>query len=281
MWSVKSPSFESGATFDLCADRINSAVLRAKMKGIRQKIVNLCTEYEAYAKLGKLYLVETHKKGIGAVGGADLIKNYTGRMVGKKMPARAIYDALKILPRNDRCPFCRYGTIETLDHVLPKESYPGLSVAPKNLVGSCNRCNKGKHAAVPTGAKDCAVHPYFDEIDGQRWLIAEIVETKPAAALFSVGITPGFHANLRARVLHQFDALDLAHLYSNVATEEIAGIAEELEEVFQAGGFTDVAAHLERKCRSRHKSDGNSWQAALYEAMASSSWYCKGGFRTS
>lgn len=281
MWSVKMPSFESSKTFDLCAAPIKSPFLRAKMKGIRQEIVDLSIEYDACAKLGKLHLVKPHKKGIGAVGGADLIKNYTGRMVGKKMPARAIYDALKVLPRNDRCPFCRYGTIETLDHVLPKEFYPGLSVAPKNLVGSCNRCNKGKLSAVPTGAKDCTVHPYFDKIDDQRWLVAEIVETKPAAALFSVGTTTGLDGNLRARVMHQFDALKLAHLYSNVATEEIAGIAEELEEVFQAGGFADVAAHLERKCRSRRKSDVNSWQAALYEAMASSNWFCKGGFRTS
>lgn len=280
MWSVTFPSIDSGNTFDLCAGRIKSPVLRASMQGIRQNVVNLSNDYDARAKSGNLHLVSSHKNGVGGVGGADLIKNYTGRMVKKTMPARAVYDALKILPKYDRCPYCRYGAIETLDHVLPKEHYPAFSVHPSNLVGSCNRCNKGKHNSVPSGPGDSSLHPYFDVVDDKLWLIAEIVQTTPAAALFRVGDNPGFDANLEARLRRQFGELDLARLYSDIATEEIAGIEEELEEVFQTGIPDDVAAHLMRKSRSRRKVIRNSWQAALYDAMATSGWYCSGGFRT-
>ena len=104
------------------------------MMGIRQEILDRSNDYDVRAKAGEMYLIERHEAGLGDVAAKDLISNYTSRMVRKQVPARAVYDALKALPRNNRCPFCNYGPVETLDHVLPKELYPGFSVKPTNLV---------------------------------------------------------------------------------------------------------------------------------------------------
>ena len=107
-------------------------------------ILDRSTDYDARADAGQMHIIARHEAGLGDVAAEDLIKNYTLRMSRKGVPARAVYDALKILPRNNRCPFCNYGSVETLDHVLPKNIYPGFSVKPTNLVGSCDRYNRLK-----------------------------------------------------------------------------------------------------------------------------------------
>ncbi len=151
---MERPDIDTGETFDDCTRLIRNPDLRVRMTGIRQNILDLSADYDARAEAGEMHLIARHEVGLGNVAGEDLKKNYTSRMARKDVPARAVYDALKILPRNNRCPFCNYGSVETLDHVLPKQIYPGFSVKPTNLVGSCDRCNRLKWEAAPTGPDD-------------------------------------------------------------------------------------------------------------------------------
>ena len=250
------------------------------MAAIRQDILDRSTDYDAQAEAGEMHIIARHESGLGNVPAKDLINNYTYRMARKGAPARAVYDALKILPRNNRCPFCNYGSVETLDHVLPKQFYPGFSVKPTNLVGSCDRCNRLKWNAAPTGPGDGFLHPYFDRINHTIWLSAEIVPSTPAAATFHVGTSAALDTDLISRIQTQFDGLELAHLYSNVAADEIVDIEDALIAIFQADGADGVAAHLAKQCQSRRHANLNSWRAALYAALADSDWYCGGGFHT-
>ena len=179
MWSVDRPDIDTGKTFDDCIGLIKNAGLKARMAGIRQDILDRSTDYDTRADTAEMHIIARHEAGLGDVAAEDLIKNYTLRMSRKGVPARAVYDALKILPQNNRCPFCNYGPVETLDHVLPKNIYPGFSVKPTNLVGSCERCNKLKHSAAPTGPDDGFMHPYFDSVNHIVWLQAEIIPSTP------------------------------------------------------------------------------------------------------
>lgn len=170
MWAVNRPDIDTGRTFDDCTILIQNQDLRECMTGIRQNILDRSVDYDRRAFAGKLYLIAQHKAGVGDVAGKDLKKNYTLRMARKGVPARAVYDALKILPRNNRCPFCNYGLVETLDRVLPKKTYPAFSVQPINLVGSCERCNGLEGEAAPAGPDDGFLHPYFDRANHAVWL---------------------------------------------------------------------------------------------------------------
>ncbi|WP_193188988.1 HNH endonuclease [Nisaea sediminum] len=249
------------------------------MAGIRQDILDLSDDYDSLAEDGEMHLISSHTSGVGNVEGKDLIKNYTLRMARKGVPARAIYDALMILPKNNRCPYCNFGSIESLDHILPKAVYPEFSVKPMNLVGCCDRCNKKKDDAFPTCSDDGFLHPYFEHVNHVTWLVADIERTTPAAATFRVG-APNLDSDLLARVEKQFAHLELDRVYSDAAAEEIADIEDALIEVFDAGGEAAVSAHLSTQCRSRRRANLNSWRAALYDALAQSDWYCRGGFRT-
>ena len=278
MWTVKRPDFDTGKTFDDCTKLIRSPDLKARMAGIRQDILKRSADYDMWAETSEMHLIPRHQVGLGKVAGEDLIKNYTQRMARKGIPTRAIYDALKIQPRNNRCPLCNYGSVETLDHVLPKQIYPGFSVKPTNLVGTCDRCNRLKREAAPTGPGDGFLHPYFDCVNHIVWLLAEVIPWTPPAATFHVGNLMVIDANLVARIQTQFDHLNLARLYSDAAADEIVDIECALQDIFQAGGAGAVAMHLARQCRSLRQANLNSWRAALYDALANSSWYCGGGF---
>lgn len=60
----------------------------------------------------------------------DLIKLYEKKLVINKS-GRAIYIKLKNGAPHKLCQLCHEGTVETLDHYLPKEKFPSLSVAPQ------------------------------------------------------------------------------------------------------------------------------------------------------
>ncbi|MBN7776794.1 HNH endonuclease [Nitratireductor aquimarinus] len=279
MWAVQRPDIDTAETFDECAALIRNANLRARMQAIRPTILVLSADYDKKAQSGQLHLIDSHEAGVNNVACADLMKNYTLRMARKGVPARAVYDALKILPKNNRCPLCGYGPVETLDHILPKRLYPGFSVKPTNLVGCCDRCNRLKSECAPTGPEDGFLHPYFENVNEAIWLVAEIVPSAPAAAMFQVDQPPNLDDQAIARVRAQFERLELARLYSDAAADEIVDIQESLEAVFDAVGAEGVAEHLRRQCRSRRRANRNSWRAALYDALAASEWYCEGGFR--
>ncbi|MEO1952493.1 MULTISPECIES: HNH endonuclease signature motif containing protein [unclassified Thioclava] len=279
MRPVKRPIFDAGTTFDQCIEIIKSPALRARMKGIRQKILNRSADYDTRAKAEELHLIGAHEGGIGNVAGLDLKNNYTIRMARKGVPARSIYDALKILPAHNRCPYCNFGPVETLDHLLPKTQYPAFAVKPTNLVGCCDRCNRKKSEIVPTGPGDLYLHPYFDNIDHTNWLKVELIQTTPAVAEFYVAATDELTANQLSRLNNQFEGLELAGLYSDAAADEIVDIAALLEEMFIDGGECAVRSHLARQHRSRFAVGRNSWRSALYQALSQSDWYCQGGFR--
>lgn len=280
MWRVERPNIDTGMTYDHCIGVIRNPGLRGRMTGIRQEILDRSAQYDALAAVEELHLIMAHELGVNDVAGIDLKKNYTTRMVRKGVPARPVYDALMILPANNRCPFCLYGPVETLDHILPKTQYPAFAVKPTNLVGCCDRCNRLKSEAVPTGPGDLYLHPYFDNVDHANWLKAKLVYSAPIVAEFYVAAPDELTPDQLSRINTQFEGLGLAGLYSDAAADEIVDIAEMLAELFLEGGADSVQAHLARQYRSRVAASLNSWRSALYEALSSSVRYCNGGFRT-
>ena len=67
----------------------------------------------------------------------------------------------------------------TLDHLLPKTDFPAFAIFGKNLVPAC-KCNS-KRSTLLTGANpgERILHPYFDDILGQRLFVARFDEPGP------------------------------------------------------------------------------------------------------
>lgn len=199
-------------------------------------------------------------------------------MAKKGSPGRDIYDELISAPAQGRCPLCGHRLVTTLDHHLPKVHYPALAVAPLNLVPSCGDCNKAKLASIPRNAEDVSLHPYFDDIDDERWLRADVDETRPAALAFRVEAPGAWGDLLRIRVLNHFRAFGVPELYATQAAEELLNIRHQLAELYRVAGAVGVRLQLQDRALSCGQARRNGWRTAAYEAWTASEWFCNGGF---
>jgi len=179
---------------------------------------------------------------------------------------------------NPDSPLCGQHIVSTLDHYLPKTRYPALTVAPWNLVPACHDCNKAKSDTRPLTADEEALHPYYDDIEGDLWLAAEVVESAPAALRFLVSPPHGWNDTLTARVLRQFQMLKLARLYAAKGAQELTDLHNLLRTHFATGGPDEVRLLLQQFAESCRAANMNGWRTATYRALANSDWYCQGGF---
>jgi hypothetical protein len=277
VWTVTPPTYDARDTYKTCISKVSDANLRARLNAICDDIEEAADEYEGLATVGALDQVETAEM-VGAVTAKEMVRVYDQRMAAKKGPGRSIYDHIKMLPVGDRCPYCDQRNVSTLDHVLAKTLYPALAVTPLNLVGSCMECNKLKKATEPATAVDVILHPYFDDITEQVWLKASVVQQAPCALLFRVQPHPDWTLETRQRAKNQFALLELGRLYSSEAARELANIRQNLQRHLDSGGEQGVRAELICQRNSRRANRLNSWQTAMYNALADDQWFYGGGF---
>jgi hypothetical protein len=202
---------------------------------------------------------------------------YNKRFV-QSTPARPLYSRLKLSAHNEKCPLCGHRNVTTLDHYMPKAKFPTLAVDPVNLIPSCGDCNKAKQDVVVTEAEKATLHPYFDEVGNDPWLVAEVIPGAPASVKFRVRPPDTWSALLCQRLRHHFRLFGLGSLYRIEAAQELSNVRFALQKLFDSAGVAAVRAHLHEQALSRRSAYLNSWQTATYSAFAESDWFVNGGF---
>lgn len=278
MWSLGLPALDTEETYETCISRIRGAALRTRLQAMTAHVVTAADDYEQAANAAQLHTIVSADNVGGLVTRQEMAKVYAYRMVKKGSPGRPIYDALLASAPHDRCPLCGQRVVSTLDHHLPKAHYPALAVTPINLVPACSDCNKLKLDAMPQLAEEVTLHPYFDSIEDDRWLHAEVTENEPAGVRFFVLPHESWDAITVARVEAHFSVLKLAALYAANAAQELVSIRFYLAQLYAAAGADTVQAHLQEMAASTAHAHTNSWRTATYEAFAESDWFCDGGF---
>ena len=166
-----------------------------------------------------------------------------------------------------------------LDHYLPAAHHSVYTVTPVNLVPACADCNKVKSAYVAASAADQTLHPYFDNVQSQRWLVATVVATVPAALAFSVVCPGDWDDILKGRVATHFRVFRLGALYATHSAVELSNIRYGLQKMSMGkNNMEKIRSHLQDRAESCAAVHQNSWQRATYSALAESDWYCSGGF---
>lgn len=277
MLTLDQPTYTALEAFNLSISRVRNADLKARLVAATDTVVAESAAYDAAAHSQDLHLiprtapvVEVTKDEMEAV--------YTQRLAGLKGPGRPIYDEIFASAPNGRCPLCGHRNVMTLDHHLPKAHYPALAVAPLNLVPSCSDCNKAKLAGFPATAEEVAIHPYYDDVDGETWLAATVQHTAPSALLFEVQLVAAWSPLLMQRMLNHFQSLDLSSLYASQAAEELLNIRHELSGLHNAGGIDFVRDELSARATSCGHARRNGWRTAAYRAWSLDDWFCDGGF---
>lgn len=87
-------------------------------------------------------------------------------------------DFRAMMSLNQVCPYCDITKVNkdivSIDHFLPKATYPILSIFPDNLIVSCKACNeviKGEKIFLPIA------HPYYEEVSSLFTFIIEDSDT--------------------------------------------------------------------------------------------------------
>lgn len=277
MRKISKPTDQAIDVYEICISRVRSRTLKMQLEDIVPLIKTASTEYDEKGNSLSFFEIEVHDD-VGGVSQEELEKVYTQRMVPEASPGRLIYETIKLSAPHGICPYCGQRGVKQLDHYLPKANFPSLVVTPFNLVPSCTDCNKAKLADVPTTIEEQFLHPYYDNVEDEQWLYAEVKQTRPASFIFKVCCPDGWEASLKTRVQIHFDSLELNTLYISQAAAHLADIRYRLDELYKCGGKKEVQAYLQDESNSRKRNHINSWQTALNQAMASDDWFCSGGF---
>lgn len=276
MLSLSRPKYTAQESYTLCISRVRNPDLKTRLKGATAAVVNASQEYDDAATSFTLHQIVRSSLVAGNVTAKEMEKVYTQRMVDEDAPGREVYDA--IYNSSERCPLCGHRDVDTLDHHLPKAHYPALVVAPLNLTPCCTPCNKAKLDVVPRTAESVALHPYYDSIDQNTWLVGDVIETQPAAIRFHVMASPNWSNLLSLRVQSHFRNLGLAELYASQAAEELLHIRHQLKLLHDIGGLPQVRNELDARATSNAAARRNSWRTATYRTWTDSDWFCSGGF---
>lgn len=270
------PTAGAKDTYVLCISTTTDPDLMRRYTDLVNEITVAADQFEAHAVEGRWYEIPQCLS-MGAVTHEEMLNVYTYRMVNERHLARKLYDEL--LASAVQCPLCGHQPPSTLDHYLPESKYCQFVVLPVNLVPACTDCNKVKRALVPTSAETQTLHPYYDHVDAERWLFAEVMATKPASLRFRVQAPSGWGKVLTARLQYHFRTFHLSKLYSSNAASEMNNIRFHLQKLLVSGGPSSVRAHLQEMFDSRKNAAVNSWQTAAYRAWAESEWFFEGGFQ--
>jgi hypothetical protein len=278
MIKMDAPDLLPADVFAACTSRIRDPDLKLRMKSVAPLILAASDDFDGLAAQTRLHQFVRQAVVGGVVSTAEMEAVYTQRMAKKSAPGRDAYDELFNSAPNGRCPLCGHRMASTLDHHLPKAHYPVLAVVPLNLIPACGDCNKSKLAALPATASEETLHPYYDNIEGDRWLFAEVVEDTPAAVRFQVQAPANWSLVLADRVALHFKTLGLGALYSAESADELLNIRGQLETIHAAGGAALVEIELRERAASCRRARMNGWRTAAFEAFADSAWFCGGGF---
>src|ERR1700733_621091 len=276
MWRVTPPTITAQETFARCTSRVRDPDLRQRFANIAQHIDVASGAFEVAANAHQLHTI-VRQAGVGVVSTDEMVAVYDDRMAKKSGPGRALYESIRGGAPHGRCPLCGQRDVTTLDHHLPKRQYAALAVTPLNLVPACTDCNKAKLETYPTTRNNQMLHPYFDNIDDDRWLHGTVISGPTAIVNFHVEAAASWDETTTARVALHFDVLQLAALYASHAAEELRNVQGYLRDLFLSARPTILRSHLAERAESCMRSRRNSWQTATYFALTNSDWYCDGG----
>jgi hypothetical protein len=201
---------------------------------------------------------------------------YSRTMSASGRQGRAVYDS--IFNASGTCPMCGQGKVFTLDHYLPKSRYAHFAVLPANLVPCCRDCNFAKREQFPSSADEQTFHPYFENLDTDRWLYCQVTVVGGVSLDFYINPPAGWAASQGARAERHFQVFKLREAFATYAATELSTAKFRLQTLFASGGAALVKDDLTLEAVSSGQAHLNSWKTAAYEALAQSDEFCDGGF---
>ncbi|MER6476884.1 HNH endonuclease [Streptomyces filamentosus] len=282
MWHLDPPSLSARESWKTCTsasrDTEKNENLGTRLRGAIGIAEAAAAAFRVAAESGTLHDLKPSDFKIGGIAD-DRVKDIAYISGMTQGAGRAIYDALMTAPEDELCPLCKHSDVSELDHVMPKDQYPALCVAPENLVPVCGICNKRKGNAAPDEAGKVLLHPYFEHLSTANWLQAIVIPDTQGRLKYTVSVPSGWGDVFTARVEHQFKFLYLGKRYSSRANQTLRGMRGFLADYLERKGADGIRAHLEELAASHLMDDPNGWKGVAYRSWAADPSFCSGSFQ--
>lgn len=166
----------------------------------------------------------------------------------------------------DLCPACgEPGAPNTLDHYLPKGSYPHFSVTPANLFPMCDACQAEKlEKTGDANSPRFFIHPYFDAFTIPK-IVDLIVHAPFDAPTFEVIPSPALQPAELALVTSHLRELDIPNRYVRFFRNEHRRLIRNVTKMRASG--QPVHATIEAFRDGYADPTPNSWQHIFYSAV--------------
>ncbi len=199
-----------------------------------------------------------------------------GRRLGE------LRDAIKLLA--ELCPYCGFGPIEALDHLLPRSQYKLFSIFPLNLVPCCSACNVGKRRKATGEATKHQVHTYIDDLDQFDFLRAKVSIDAATGGLkieYQIERPHDMSEELHQRLVNHLEEFDLAEKYRKQVNIFLGELGYSIGSTFDEGGPAKLRAWIAGTASALAIRFGrNDWRTALMKGLLTCAQFCEGGFRT-
>lgn len=190
--------------------------------------------------------------------------------------------AIKLLA--DECPYCGYGPIEELDHLLQRGQYKLFSIFHLNLIPSCGTCNRGKRKMPSQNPGEHQIHVYLEDLSDYEFLkvTAEIdPESGGLRTTYWIDAPENMPTDVRDRLVHHIPEFDLQSRYKKQVNIFLGEMEYMIVSSFDEGGIDGLRRCLLGTADALKRRFGfNDWRTALMRGLAECEDFCSGGFRT-
>ncbi len=169
------------------------------------------------------------------------------------------------------CPMCGSPGTGTLDHFLPKETFPEFAVMAANLVPACTHCNSSAKGRKYQGAntEEWPLHPYFDTLAQSAIWQVRIIPPYQAATFEATPYSSHPPNILRRLVFHL--SFVLGPQFNRACTNLWATLPQVIRDLTVMDGpvsLGDVYLNLTTLLKIDQASMGtNAWQTAFHRGV--------------
>lgn len=194
----------------------------------------------------------------------SLIALYSPKKETKKTP----YEILSKMRREHGlicCPSCGdAGTPGTLDHYLPKDKFPELSILLMNLTPMCSDCQliKGTEYITEGGLKKY-IHPYYDEVNLPLYYV--IFKPPYVTPIFSIVINEELNEPLLSLVKEHINGIDLDTRFKRFCNTKYVHLLKMAKRNRDGSGTLETIINY---CLQTEEDKAiNCWEAVFYRSV--------------
>ena len=168
---------------------------------------------------------------------------------------------------NNTCQYCTLNSVNTLDHFIPKQSFPEFSINPLNLFPCCSECNSKKsNLWLDSNHHHLFLNLYLDELPNKRYLMANFdFQDDIPIVTFSLDNPENIDNRTYKIIESHFSRLDLLRRMRERSNEEITNIINTIRGYYNLNSDIDTIKSVITKIEEDNKEayGYNYWKSVL------------------